>query len=347
MRDHAAVSDEEKPLYLLPREITLCARYNVRPFSNASDEEDKRIELLAASIEASGQLDAVVITPNQELIAGHRRRRAIIVANERRSARGQPLLRVRCHVDPTGGDYRRKAIQSNLHRRDSSVMDLAYLITQIREEHDWRGWPGTKKVAEYLGVEPATVVNTEKFMGAERELQNKLHAGVISAQSAHDLMRASDSPGERQELLRRAAEIQVENRTDQIMEAFQSGRMRSRDAAANLRKQRDALEQPDMRIRHPAIVQAIREKHAATPRVNGGARPLKRIALTRAELLDALIQFDAPTYPLPVRLFARYFVEQYATGQGTSEELQQRVHALAQIFDTGSDPPPQHKLVTN
>lgn len=324
-------------VYLLPNAIRLHTDYDVRPFSarqGPSQEETKRIERLARSIEDNGQIESLVLTPERVLVAGHRRRVAVMLINERRSARGQPLVRLRCQIDHSGGDMRRKAIQSNLQRREATVMDIAFLCAQLREQHDWRGWPGTKALGEYLGLDPVTVSQNEFFLGAEKELQNKLHDGLISAQSARVLMAATPSAEERQKLLARAAVIQAENRTSDLVDRYHSGKLSPRAATKGMVALRNAEAAPETtRIKHPAVIQAIRERHL-TAQVSPAAS--KKMALSRAELLHAIGQFDDASYLPAAREFARYFTGEFAKGRGTVDELRARFQALWMPSNTGA-----------
>lgn len=306
-------------VFLLPSQILTNPRHNVRPFSSEStDTEDDFIERLAATIERDGQMDALVITPGHELIAGHRRRKAVMVINERRSARGCSLLKLRCAVDATGGDLKRKAIISNLHRKANSAMDLAYLITQIRQEHQWVGYPGALKVADYLGVDVTTIRQHEKFLSAEKDLQNRIHNGTISAQSAFDLMNNLKSPADRSEAVIRAAEIQAEDKLEKTLENYRTG-------AVSLDKTTDELRrEPGKRIEHPAIVKAIRERHTVTSHTTGR----HKLTRSRAELINSIAQFDSDDYSDAARGFARYWANTYSMGIGTTAELQAKFRAI-------------------
>lgn len=305
-------------VYLLPSQIHTNPRHNVRPFSSeATDAEDALIEKLAVTIERDGQMDALVVTPEYELIAGHRRRKAVMVINERRSARGGSLLKLRCAVDATGGDLKRKAIISNLHRKANSAMDLAYLITQIRKENGWVGGPGAHKVAEYLGIDHTTVNQYEKFLGAEKDLQNKIHDGTISAQSALDLMKALGSPKERTEIVVRAAEIQAEDKLEKTLENYRNG-------SANLEKTTAELyREPTKRIEHPAIVKAIRERHTVTTHTT-----THKLTRSRSELVQSIAQFDSSDYSDAARSFASYWANKYSMGIGTTDELKAKFQAI-------------------
>lgn len=305
---------------VLPNQIQTSPRFNVRPFSSefSTEIEDKLIEQMAESIEKVGQLDAILITPDKILIAGHRRRRAVLIINERRSARGASLFRLRCAIDRSGGDLRQKSIISNLHRRDTSPMDLAYLITQIRKEFSWQGWAGAKQVANYLNVDQATVVQHERLLCAEKDLQNKVHMRIISAQSAFDLLKGIDTPEARQKTIERASEIQAENQLDKAIESYNAGR---KDRAQTTKAIALA---PKTRIEHPAIIKAIRERHITT------VTHKVKITLTRAELIASILQFDNDAYPEQLRAFAHYWAQTYAQGLGSPEDLRNKFLAIVQ-----------------
>ncbi len=321
MSDALPVEIREE-LLLLPAQVITHPRYNVRPFSSESEMEDREVELLAESIERVGQLDAILITPDKVLIAGHRRRRAVLIINEGRSVRGASLLKLRCVIDRDGGDLRRKAIISNLQRRETSPMDLAYLITQIRKEHGWIGPAATHHVAEYLGIDRSTVIQHEKLLCIEKELQNKIHCRVISAQSAFDLIKGLVSPKDRTQAIERAAEIQSEDRLHRALEDHKSGKKSEEETIKTINAP------AKVRIEHPAIVKAIRERHVTTIT----KRPKNKISLTRTELIASIAQFDTETYPEEARAFAHYWVTTFAQGLGTPEDLRAKFLAIAQII---------------
>lgn len=319
-----------KEIALLPAQIITHPRYNVRPFSSECSEiEDQEIEMLAGSIEKMGQLDPALITPEHILIAGHRRRRAVLIINEKRSARGQSLLRLRCSIETSTADLRKRAIVSNLHRKETSPMDLACLIAEIRREYDWQGFAGVAKVAEYLGINTATVTQHERLNGIEKELQHKIHTKQISAQSAFDLIRVLKHPDARMKAIERAREIQEEDRTDKALEDHRSGKKSHDETIKSLNMA------PRTRIEHPAIVKAIRESHTTIK--------AKKLALSRSELIHSISQFDSDSYPEPIRVFARYWVKVFAQGQGTAEDLIAKILAITQPPEVKSQ---SHQLLT-
>ncbi len=314
-------------IYLLPNQIQTDKRFDVRPFSSqhSTNIEDGEVEQLAASIERVGQLDAILITRERVLVAGHRRRRAATIINERRSARGESLLKLRCAIDHGGGDLRQKAIVSNLHRQQLSPMDLAYLITQIRKEHAWEGRPGAKMVAQYLGVDVCTVTNTELLMTVDKDMQNKIHERVITTDGALLLIRKVP-PAERMQVIEEAVEDTAKTRTGKILDQFQDGKLSRTQSERR-------LEAPNTRADRPAIIRAIRKLHPT-------AAPKDRIALSKAELVKAMLELDCDCYSEALRSFIRYLATDFAKGQGTKEELRSRFSMLMQ------HPPGQRKPVS-
>ncbi len=317
-------------IQLLPREIQTSQRFNVRPFSETCDEnEDERIVELAKSIEEVGQLDPLLISPEYILIAGHRRRSAVMLINERKAARGESLRKCICNVDHSGGDLRRKSILSNIQRKDCSPMDLAYLITSLRRDYAWSGQTGTNKVAEYLGISYTLVRQTERFLCAERALQNQIHIGLISAQSAIDIMREAKDPREQTLLINRATEIQTEDRLDKTIRDYKSGK-KSMEQTTRLLN-----ETPKPRIEHPAIVKAIREHHTTQS---------KNLPLTRVELVAAFNELALSPCSPESAAFASYFATTYALGHGSKTDLLSKFLAISPTYISSKEKTRQQAL---
>jgi ParB-like chromosome segregation protein Spo0J len=330
-------------LFLRPEQITTEDKFNVRPFGDGENPE--AIEQLALSIERDGQQDAGIVIPveateNGEkitryvLISGHRRRRAISFLNERYAINGKSLIEMRVEVDRSGGDHLRKAIVSNLHRKDFSPMDLATLIHRIKAENGWdsQAYAGTKKVAAYLSVSPATVIQHEKFLTVDGDLQKRLHNGDISAQSALDLI--AIAPDKRDEVLGRAAAIQAEeNRKEAAVKAEKaaaSGKVpkipvpeaTSSNSAPSVESKPEKT-----RIERPAVVKAIRETSAQTV-----------IPRTRKEIVEFFTSLDGPAYGYvdsDVRQFIAYFGK-WQSGNGTDRTLLAKFDAMVEKSNQGT-----------
>jgi len=273
-------------IYLSPEQVISDERYNVRLWSDGgSEEEAHQVELLAETIERDGQIDAAVVIPSDGsyiCVVGNRRKRAISMINERRTRQGKPLLKLRVVVDRSGDDPLRKAIVSNLHRRDFTPMDMAALVKKLRDLHDWHEYKGAKEIAHYLQVDVATVCQYERFLDLDVDIQKAIHEGVISCQSGFDLLNVS--PERRADVLKLARSIQ------------------------DVRK-------PSHRIEHPAIVDAIRETKTEQ-------RPIARSRREILEWLSMQDGPGNGLENNPCRLFCRYFVETWAKGEGSEDKLQ-------------------------
>jgi ParB-like chromosome segregation protein Spo0J len=291
---------------LLPEQIKTDIQYDVRLFSRevSTTAEDRHIELLAKSMEEIGQEDDVHITQDYVLFEGHRRRRAAILINERRSICAQGLFRLRCKIDSSGKDLHKKAIQSNTLRKNLSAMDLAYNIEWLRNHFGWTSQVHTKLVADYLCVDIATVTQHERLFKLEKKIQNQIHSGRISYMTALELLNVPEA--QRTVVLERATVLQEEEDLDRKMRKFQQGR-------ATVEQTHQAITSPKPpRIERNTVVKAIRERVAT---------PTKEIPCTRAEIINAIRKLDAPGFSALLRDAARYFYNVYSLGQGTWDEL--------------------------
>jgi ParB-like chromosome segregation protein Spo0J len=278
---------DDQPLpergYALPNQIQTHERFNLRVHDPADPDEMDRIERLAEAIERDGQMDDLILVPIEDnqivLLAGHRRRRAVTLINERRVAQNRPPVKLRYYIDRSGGDALRKAIDNNLHRHNFSPIDLANLIQRIRRDYRWSGFKGAQRVAEYMGVSVATVTQYEKFLAPamDSDLRDRLHRGDISAQSAFDLMNVKSD--KRAEVLEKARDIQHDKDVESAIHQTESGRLSPERAAKELHSR--------THLTNPAIKQAIRETAEATE----VAQPM-----SRRELVEFILQFDSPAY---------------------------------------------------
>lgn len=296
-------------IYLLPEDIHDDAITNVRPFSSSTvetQEELREIQSLADSMASpAGQVEPVIVRRNDDntysLIAGSRRRKAAAIINMGRGEGEVPFYLSALVDNETPSDVvsLQKALVENIHRRSISPMDLAFDIQMIRERLGLKGKAGTKGVAEFIGVSPATVTQHEKLLTLEPKYQLMIHEGRISAQAAQDL--ADVKPGKRAETLAKAQELQAA-----AIAQPKSGKGKGGGA-----RDTGKLQQTHVR-------KATRE--TATP---GDGTPVK--ALSRTEIVgyfEAMI--NAPAYGHPdgaIRKFAKYFVEEFAAGKGSERTM--------------------------
>jgi len=309
--------DEHDPdkLYLLPNEFRIDKLCNVRPFtSQLSESEDEALINLARSIEEIGQVDDVVITEGHIIISGHRRVKAFIIINERRSKNCRPLLRVRCRIDRDPGDLRRKAIQANLQRDNLTLMDQLYIILDMRRKHP--EWRNVEPIADYLGISVSSVLNILKLNSASLPLQHQIHDGTISYSTALTVIQETEDPNLQAEIINKARTAQLETNTEKTIAQADAKKISRRKAMRKLIHMKDGL-----KIESPAVKQVIREMHLADR--NGDLQPKTspHTKRERAELLEDLATLIKSTLHPPHKHFLDHFVNIHAAGGGTVEEL--------------------------
>lgn len=334
-------TDGQEVRYLLPEEITTDPIYDVRP--GAADDEE--IELLAHDIESNGQQDALIVSakinaPNgadvdeyteaYTLVAGHRRRRAVSLVNTKRSALGEPLLKLRVYVDRSITDTNiglQKAIASNLHRKNFTPLQLALLIQRLKKEFGWdkQGFKGTQQVADYLKINAATVVQHEKFLKAPEEIKAALASGELSADGALTLITVV-KPEKHKEVLEKGRVEQAK------IDALPPARTTKKKQPIPTEDSKSAKLEKLARVEEPALRKAIRQTDDST---------VTALPLSKKEIIEHFQDLaDAPAYGYPdsqVRQWAKYFVEQFVTGKGTEKTLLKKFNLMTAESDPGTE----------
>ncbi len=157
--------------------------------------------------------DVVDGEPKYELIAGRRRVAAITMHNLAASDKDQLTVKA-VVVDPIKAQSMfRRAAHENILRENISPIDFAFNIQTLRKRGKLEGQKGTKKVAEFFRVSPATVTQHEKLLKLSDEIQKAIHEGVISRDAAFVLV--SQPVDKQQEILdvaigKQRGEVEVE-----------------------------------------------------------------------------------------------------------------------------------------
>ncbi len=201
-------------LFLEPSMIEVDESVNVRPYSTSHESSERDVEelqRLIRSIEEHGQEQPVIVRENGgekfKLIAGNRRLRAIETINIGREVNDQ--IQVQAVVLPATVDPLRAAFDENDKRQAMSPMDKALNFKTVRELNKWTGAKGDKKVAEYFGVNVATVVQYRKLEGLGAEIQERVHSGILTMDAA---MIIAKMPTEDQEQVVISAEVHERER---------------------------------------------------------------------------------------------------------------------------------------
>jgi ParB/RepB/Spo0J family partition protein len=160
-----------------------------------SSKQEMTINALADAIFEEGQLQAGVIRETEEgleLVFGERRLKAV----QKLRAAGENIY-YRCVVrDLTNDQAFRLACLENEQRETLTEMEKARQVGTIREHFKWQGAGGRDKIAQLLGVSPATITQREKLMRADVEnIQKPVAEGKMGKTAALEIL---TSPEEQQ-----------------------------------------------------------------------------------------------------------------------------------------------------
>lgn len=143
-----------------------CAAISLDPaaparLGDASEYSPAKLADLIESIRASKQHQPALVREDPIragmflLVAGRRRYHACLTL-------GVPLL---CYVaELSDTEAHQAGCHENLKRKGFSALDFALLCAEVRRLYEWPGSAGTRKVAGYLGVSPASVTQHEKYL---------------------------------------------------------------------------------------------------------------------------------------------------------------------------------------
>jgi ParB family transcriptional regulator, chromosome partitioning protein len=159
--------------------------------------DEESLEDLAASIEAIGVLQPVLVRPlgngQYQLVAGERRWRAAI-----RSGRTTIPAVVRDTDDRASVE---QALVENLHREDLTPLEEAAAYHQLAEDFDL----SHEAIANRVGKSRPTISNTIRLLSLPGPVQQLLADGRLSAGHARALL-GTDDRNFQEQLARRAAD---------------------------------------------------------------------------------------------------------------------------------------------
>jgi ParB family chromosome partitioning protein len=206
------------------------------------------LERMAASLRQLGQLQPIRVRWDEPAA------RWVIVSGERRwrgagLAGIETLDAIEVRGDMTDEERLDEQLQENCVREDLSPLERA---RAFRAYMDRRGWPASR-LAAHLNVAPSTVTRALEVLELPAELQGRVESGDVSAATARALARVDD-PGERAELLERAAAGEVHSR--QVRERVERPKGSRFTFAFEGGTATFRLDQPD--APHSALLAAIR-----------------------------------------------------------------------------------------
>lgn len=268
------------------------------------------------------------------LIAGQRRLEAVKLI---RSEAGQEILglteaekveasgmlyqiEIRDDVRTSGGAFRLAMIE-NVQQRRFTAIEFARNIVKIRAMFEFDEGPaGTKDVADFLAVSPATVMQHEKLLGLSAEKQAEVHAGRMTAEAALEFLNVQ--PGQEQKVEEKAKDLAVEeekkaderrrpnrkhNPTPVIPKT--NGKLPVKAGAVGSAKKADEDSKPAVDAKpKPVKPPVVGRRHVvAAAKALGAVKELK--APKMGELAALLETWTGPGLPEVIRTFAETGME--------------------------------------
>jgi ParB-like chromosome segregation protein Spo0J len=342
------------PVSLLePHEANTKARPTEKPEARAL-----RVESIAKSIAAQGQHYPVLVVESQsedefdddgnpittyQYVDGGARVDAIRKLDDG--------TEVWCSVVSSSDDLFRTAVTSNLHRTQNSILDMAYIIQEVRERHSWTGLGGQKKVCEYLGLPQNRVSDYERLLRAPKPIRDMIDSGEVATVDAALLLLKQDT-GKLDEITAKAKLIAEREGKDKKAETKAKATKKLADAVLALVETppvpdpmaeefvagNDGQPEPftgatvnvetltEIQPETPAPVPVkVTAKHVAqaAKEVTGKAN----VSLSRAEIVEDFEGLLGLPYPVAAKDFIEYFCDVHVKGLGTTREFTKKFDA--------------------
>ena len=114
----------------------------------------------------------------------------------------------------------RKALILNIQRENHTAEEFGDIIANVREAHYWIGASNTDKVAKYLCVSPATIIQYEKFMGLPADIKKLVSEERMALSAA---LETTATPEEKRgEVVGRAQELAREEKQKKVRKRVQA-----------------------------------------------------------------------------------------------------------------------------
>jgi hypothetical protein len=295
-----------EPERLVPSDANLKAR----PGETAASRKE-RIETMARSIAVNGQEYPVLVVEvhegeetRYEYVDGGARVDAIthIKTNHDKYPSTDANIKVWCSLVDAGTDLYRKALISNMHRTQNSIMEMAMIVQDVRERYGWKSRGGAGQVAEFLGIQNSRVTEYEKILRAPKAVRERIESGEIGSVDA--ALKLIDVPEPDQAVVTvRAAQLAKKEREVKNTKLAKKG-------VAPV----DTTKPAPIQSKH--IVQATKETKG------------ERITMTRAEILAWITGLTGPAYGAAVHNWAEYMLDSLIPGGGTTR----RAYSLFDIM---------------
>jgi ParB family chromosome partitioning protein len=294
-----------------------------------SKEDAEKIDLLAKSIYTDGQLQPILVRPNSKeghyyLIAGRRRYAAKQIIAEKTK---EPVTIDAVVVEATDEQAWLSSIQENLQRKQFSPIEIAQNIVDIKKRKNFNGKDWTEKVAVFLHVSRATVLQHSKLLTLPADLKKKVHLGELGVQAAIDLLAVEET--KRDEVFAKAEQL-AEQEAAEKQPSVKAGKVgkggkavsdEPTPTAAPAKGTPEEAEKGKVKRKH--VLEAARQSEALTH-----AKPR-----TRGEIMDFFqnVLDSTDPYPDPIVAFCQTFTGRWATGQVGDRALLNKLDAISEL----------------
>ena len=328
----------------------LVSRTNARP-GDAPADEPKRIEALAASMRATGQIMPLVVDRGGAdewfVVAGARRLAAARTID--------PDYMLDCIVRRDGTDALQVAIHENTRRRGYNALQYANLIAAVRTE---KKFTGTKEIAAYMGCSRAQIQQHERLLAKPADMSDTDYRTLLDDLTGKNL-RADAAfwalthvePAKTGKVMARAAEIaqaetasktprgekEAVTHAEPTATPPRAGESRQSASEREAEPAKTAPETPVVQKRH--VERAAKEAKAVkknAPKARGRAAVSAAAGVTRT-LPDLRKLFDTlrgTSYPDPMRAFISK-VNCWWSGDCTDKEVVQQWSQMAMLVEDG------------
>ncbi len=148
--------------------------------------DSAKLDELAQSLVAHGQIEPVVVRPQPGLVDRYE-----IIAGERRWRAAQRAGLLEIHVvvrDTTSSDAFELALVENAQREDLNAVEFAEAMSRLIREHGYT----QERLAERLGKDRTTITNALRLLKLPASVRNMVVEGALTEGHARALLGVSD-----------------------------------------------------------------------------------------------------------------------------------------------------------
>jgi ParB family chromosome partitioning protein len=176
--------------------------------TNVRDDEDADVEGLLESIVARGIISPLAVTPEGGIIAGHRRRRAILLGIETGVLPTEYLFPVFIKYDSTSDNLTQDMLIENMQRKDLNPIEQA---RAFQRQQDLLGFT-QKELAASVGLSPTLVSQRLRLLTLPEPIIHQVQIGTLEVSLAEEYTKVADFPDDIASMVERKFELhQIQN----------------------------------------------------------------------------------------------------------------------------------------